>query len=485
MTGENWQGAFRKPGDEGGDPAGRKARAPSPNDVADRILEDHRLVCDDTRTVYRYEAGRWRKIEDIHLAQLALESEGGYSQQKRRSEIVNYLQVRSYRAGLTWGRVGAGEIAFANGILDVATRQLRGHAPEHYLERVLPWRWLEDAVCPVWLDLLIDWFGESGGGGEAAALQRFFGYVTLSHARFKKALMLYGVPDSGKSLIMHVMSAMVGPDQCCTLSVENMDDPTRCTVIKGKALNVMTELPAGAMIADSGFKTMVSTEDPILLDEKYKPPERYVPTAKHAIATNTLPRLNDRTSATFNRLLIVPMMRTIAVADQDPELPAALVAEMPGIVRWAAAGARDLVAAAGAWPPVPAAERILAEYRDDINPAGQFLRECCIEQADAAASLEALTKSFNRWNAGSRNQGVKQFGKMLRDAGLEERIKDIRFPYEDGVKGSRTLKGLTGYRLHDHDTPAVLYIDPEAAAGTAETVVGRRHRTDPDPPADL
>jgi P4 family phage/plasmid primase-like protien len=467
------------PADPGGDgeTGGRSSRAPAPNDIAEQILAAHHLVTDDTETVYRYDQGCWREIRKIHLSKLALALEGKYSLARRRNEIVSYIQATTYDPNLKWGRVGATEIAAANGIVDCVNLALRDHAPAHYLERVQPWRFEPGAACPRWMDCLAEWFGDSGEGGEARALQWFFGYVCLGHARFKKALMLYGVPDSGKSLIVHVLTALVGPEQCCTLSVEDMDDPQRRSVIKGMALNVMTELSAEAMIADSGFKTMVSTEDPILLDEKYKAPERYVPTAKHVIATNNLPKLNDRTEATFNRLLIVPMMRSIAREDQDPELPEVLAQEMPGILRWAIEGARELVAAVGGWPEVAAAAEVIAGYRDEINPIGQFLRECCVEEAESAVPLEVMTKSFNRWNAGSRNLGVKQVGGLLRDAGLGGRIKDVRFARGEG-KGSRVLKGLIGYELHDTNLPTTLYVRPGAASQPGDTVAGARNRTE-------
>ena len=47
-----------------------------------------------------------------------------------------------------------------------------------------------------------------------------------------------------------------------------MDDPQRLAVIKGKALNVITEVSSDALIADGGFKTLVSTEEPVFIDEE-------------------------------------------------------------------------------------------------------------------------------------------------------------------------------------------------------------------------
>ena len=54
-----------------------------------------------------------------------------------------------------------------------------------------------------------------------------------------------------------------------------MDDPRRCYMLVGKRLNVMTELTTDALMADGGFKTLVSTGEPVLIDPKFKPAFMY------------------------------------------------------------------------------------------------------------------------------------------------------------------------------------------------------------------
>jgi len=150
---------------------------------------------------------------------------------------------------------------------------------------------------------------------------------------------------------------------------------------------------------------------------------------------------------------------------------------MAGILRWAAGGAAKLIENGGQWPAVPAADAIMAEYRDDVNPIGQYLRECCIEEADAAVPLEALSKSYNKWNFGSRNLGVKQVGGLVRAHLGTARVKDIRVP-RTGGDGTRVVKGVVGFTLHDHDAPQALFIDEAAGAGLEPSIAGRRSRSE-------
>lgn len=412
----------------------------SVNRIAEDILNKHDLVADETGAIYRYENGPWRRLSDIALVRLARDFDIRGTTIHRRREIVDYMRATAYDADLTWGRVADFEVGCLNGIVDVRSGVVGPHKPEHYLERVIPHVYDPTAQAPVWHQALSDWFGDGEGDGSIEALQEFFGYLALSHAKYKKALLLYGPADCGKSRIVDAAMGLVGSRYTCQLSVEFMDDPTRRAVIKGKALNVATELPTDALIADSGFKTMVSTEEPLLLDEKYRPAEMYVPTAKHIIATNHLPRINDRTEATFNRILLIPLPRTIVPELQDRQLHAKIRDELPGILAWAIEGAKRLVARDGEWREPEQGRLFMAEYRDEQNPMRQFLREECMRVEGAAVPLTILTKTFNQWNQGARKASVRAVGTMLRGAGEAASIRSVRI-------NRRALKALVGWRL--------------------------------------
>jgi P4 family phage/plasmid primase-like protien len=271
----------------------------------------------------------------------------------------------------------------------------------------------------------------------------------MSHARLKKALLLYGESNTGKGVVFALAQMLVGRQYTCQLGVEDMDDPVRRAVLVGKALNVITELSADALIADGGFKTLVSTEEPVLIDAKYREPIMYTPTAKHMISTNALPRLNDHTMGTFNRLLIIPFTRVIAEANQDRDLQAKLAAELPGILRWAVEGARLLVESKGRWPDVAAAMAVLQQYKDEINPIRQFMSERLYRAESGLIPLEVVADRFNKWNRGGRSVSIKYVGRLLRGAGFGDAVKHAR--YKD-----RVITCLHGWRLAG-DHPSELW----------------------------
>lgn len=414
--------------------------------IVDDLKKAHEFITDAAGNVYKYhpENGAWEQItEQVQLA-IVFNADVKSSPTKRRA-VLETLKASTVVPKLKWGRVALSEIPCANGIVDVLTGEVRPHKHENMLERVLPVKWAPDAKNELWEKALGVWFPEEKDLGRRAALQEFFGYICLAHAKYKQALVLYGESDTGKSVPAMLAKRLVGEDYYCSLGVEDMDDPVRRALIKGKALNILTELSAEAMIADGGFKTLVSTEEPVSINAKYLAPETYVSTAKHVIVTNNLPRFNDHTSAMFNRLLIIPFTEVLPKADQDREILEEICKDLSGVLAWAAAGARRLVQRHGQWPEVEAARSIMVQFREDMNPIRQFMAERMIKKTDAATPLRDIAYQFNQWNTGGKNYGIRYVGKLLRAAGHAEGIREVHY------KG-RTLTCLKGFRLLDNLT---------------------------------
>lgn len=403
-------------------------RAPLANIIAEKVLEARRLKADRNGFVYLYNGLYWSEATKHEVRAWAFKTEGVGSTSQRRSEVYDYIQAAALDPHLEWARVADWEVAARNGVVDLLQGKRRAHAPEDNLDRIIPWAWNPALAteCPVWLQCLVDWFGEDDSGGELiGALQEFMGYVCLSHAKWKKALVLKGESDTGKSQIVFVLERLVGSEFTCQLSVDLMDDPEKRSVIKGKSLNLMSELSENALVADGGFKTLISTEEPIMLSAKYKPTEMYRPSAKHVIATNNLPRLNDKTAAPFNRLLILPMDRIIPKEKQDRALQDKLLAEMPAIFAWALEGAARLVQRGGVWPEPARSRELLAEYREDQNPIYRFLDECFRREPEGRLVINDLVQSYNDWHGG-RKVDSRTLSARLRSAKCEVRKAKVR-----------------------------------------------------------
>jgi P4 family phage/plasmid primase-like protien len=433
-------------------PAAAPRRSKTASQVGDQIIAKRREdlgLGDDVLPFLEDAAGRffayngtfWEEMTEASLKALVFSHFPG-SNNTRRVEVIHYLCALCHRRDHSWERVADHEVPFRNGVLDVLSGRLRPHRAEDYLESVIPWDYDRAARES---DALQEYFNSCFGETDIErprALQEFAGYVLMHHAKYKKALFLYGPTDSGKSQFALLLRQLVGRDACCALSVEAMDDPMRRAVLVGKLLNVLTELPADAMIRDGGFKQLVSTGDPIEINPKHHKPFSYQPVAKLVIVSNDLPRINDRTEATVNRLLVVPFTRTIPKDEQDPDLQEKFTAQMAGIVRWAAQGARKLVEARGRFSTVELASVTIREMREQSNPIIAFVRQMMIEDGTAVVPATEITGAFNRWKAGGKAHEVRQVTRMLRQAFGEDAVGNAWHP---ATKQSASC--LKGYRM--------------------------------------
>jgi P4 family phage/plasmid primase-like protien len=408
----------------------KKGSGESIADVCVRLLEHNEFVVDRAGNVFRYNGRFWEPCGEAYLGKLAVDVDGfRNSNINRRREIISMVKVLRMQPGLKWGRLPDHEIAFNNGVLNLVDGTLRDHAPEDYLENVIPWDFVPRARSRLWEECIAEWQGEPGADGKyflspqrlelADALQEFFGYVQLSHARYKRGLVLLGESDTGKSVALMVMMAMVGREATCSLSVEHMDDATMRAVIVGKKLNLLTELPVNAVVKDGAFKQLVSTEEPIMINEKNVPAYMYQSSAKHVIATNSLPDITDRSEAVFNRLLIIPFDNVVPRDKQRRGLLELLTSpeHMAGINAWAVIGARRLHARLGVWPEPEVSARLLRRYRDDQNPVIRFLEECFTRSGSIAEPMAGLLGEYNRWRGGKRTD-TRSFFKMMRKAAV-------------------------------------------------------------------
>jgi phage/plasmid-associated DNA primase len=92
------------------------------------------------------------------------------------------------------------------------------------------------------------------------------------------------------------------------------------------------------------------------------------------IATNSLPRFNDKTQGVWRRILFVPFDKTITEDMQVKNLAEILKEELPGILNWALDGLQSLNKAGRFTVPDSHAE-LIEQYRRDSDPARAFLLE--------------------------------------------------------------------------------------------------------------
>jgi len=141
----------------------------------------------------------------------------------------------------------------------------------------------------------------------------------------------------------------------------------------GKLANIVSEVGELDRLDEGHLKAFVSG-DRITIDRKYKEPICVQPTARLMLATNTPPRVSDRSQGLWRRILYLPFEVTIPTERQNPRLAEELLAELPGIFNWALLGLARL-REQGRFTEPAACSRAVQEYRIDCDPVREILSE--------------------------------------------------------------------------------------------------------------
>ena len=394
------------------------------NAAGDEILRRNRIINVDGY-VYEYTRTHWELVGNERLKSLAMQFDGPvHTSQKRRNEISDHIRTKSHRKTQKWRQIEPYEVPVGNGVIDIRSMALRDHRADDMLQACIQVAYVPKAQCGELMKCLDTYFGGDYDGQEKIdALQEFFGYCLMPHARYKKALLCVGESDCGKSTIPFLLRTLFGSSNVASVGVEDMDDPRKRAPLLGKLVNLLTELTSDAMIADGGFKTLVSTEEPIQFDPKFLPPVMDVPICKHVIVTNTLPTINDRSRGTFNRLLVIKFERVIPKAEQDTEVWDRLAQQMRGVLLWALEGAQRLYHASGRF--TKAGDREVEQYRTDQSPLLGFIADECEEGEDHKAPLPELRQRYSQWCG--RNVDPRWFANLLKSHGYQVGANPVYF----------------------------------------------------------
>ena len=173
-------------------------------------------------------------------------------------------------------------------------------------------------------------------------ISQYIGYVFLRNMNLEKVLFLYGGGANGKSVFLNVIRGLIGDEQCCAYSLEELTSIPSTRAELGKyLLNVCTEM-SGRMRVDV-FKKIASRE-PIAVNPKYKDPYILQDYATCIFAANELPKNVEQNGAFFRRFIIIPFEVRIPEDEQDPDLAKKIIdSEMPGVLNFVIEGVKSLL----------------------------------------------------------------------------------------------------------------------------------------------
>jgi putative DNA primase/helicase len=341
--------------------------------------------------------------------------------------LVGRVGLPQARDMSTWDdgreRLGIHSLAMGNGVLTYSPYHLdpgpvlAKHSPRFFSTLRLPYDYDPEAGCPKWQVFLEDVL--SADKEYITLIQQWVGYLLRPDLREQKFLLCVGEGANGKGVLFQVLQDLVGCANCSQVPLSRFGKPFALYATYGKLVNMTSE--SSHMIdeeAESILKSFVAG-DRFTFERKFREPMDGMPTAKLMIATNALPRFNDKTQGVWRRILLIPFDKSITEDQQIKNLAQEIAKkELPGIFNWGMDGLRSLNRNNGFVKPART-DDLLEEYRRDSDPARAFLVEHFTASPNAQGNVIPCSdayKQYRQWceDNGYHPLGERAFGQQVK-----------------------------------------------------------------------
>ena len=263
-----------------------------------------------------------------------------------------------------------------NGMFNLDTMRLEAHDREQLFCATLPFAFDPMARAPQW-DGFIDRI-MLGSDKLKMSLQDAIGYLFCRNLHLEVMVGFVGEGANGKTTLMNVISALIGPRGVSYVPLQTLCKPTGDGLyaraeLAGRMVNFTGELSPKTIEATE-FKNLITGTN-IVAREPFGKQFTLSSVPKQVCAMNTTDSLiKERSHGFMRRLWLIPFKYTVAQDERDVNLDKKLAAELPGIFNWVMEGAKRVMANSRI---TSSAEMVmlLENIKLDANPVQQFLEE--------------------------------------------------------------------------------------------------------------
>ena len=341
-------------------------------------------------------------------------------------------------------------LGVANGVVDLRAGTLRPGRHEDWITMSTGIEYDPAATAPRFEAFLREIY--DGDGAVVGFDQRLSGYALTGDISEQGFWTGIGRGANGKSVRLAVARLMLGdyaynaPFQ--TFELANRPSiPNDLAALAGRRLVTASETADGARLNESRIKALTGG-DPVTARFLNHEWFTYNPVCKVMLAVNHKPRVNDDSYGFWRRVWLVPFTREFR-DDADAHLLDKLREELPGILAWAVRGCLE-------WQRVglQVPERVKAAtevYRQESDPLGDFLAECCEIGPGHSAGGGELYRRYQAWAVaqGLRDRETltaQKFGRLLTEGFEKSRAGSGRVVY-GGIRLRTEGYSVSGRRI--------------------------------------
>lgn len=229
----------------------------------------------------------------------------------KRSEVMAYLElIVNHESDMS----DAEYIAFRNGVYNIATGELLPFTPDLIILNKIDWNY-NPAAYNADVDKMFDRLA-CNDENIRALLCEAVGYCFYRRNELRKAFILTGEKQNGKSTYLSLITSLLGRENVTSLDLAELGQRFKPAELFGKLANVGDDIGDDFISNPAIFKKVVSG-DPVNVERKGENPFDLKNYSKFLFSANNIPRIKDKSGAVISRLVIIPFNARFTKDDPD------------------------------------------------------------------------------------------------------------------------------------------------------------------------
>lgn len=229
----------------------------------------------------------------------------------KRSEVMAYLELI---VNTETDMSDAEYIAFRNGVYNINTGELLPFSPDLIILNKINWNY-DPTAYNADVDKMFDRLS-CNDESIRALLCEAVGYCFYRRNELRKAFILTGEKQNGKSTYLSLITALLGRDNVTSLDLAELGQRFKPAELFGKLANVGDDIGDDFISNPAIFKKVVSG-DPVNVERKGENPFDLKNYSKFLFSANNIPRIKDKSGAVISRLVIIPFNARFTKDDPD------------------------------------------------------------------------------------------------------------------------------------------------------------------------
>jgi putative DNA primase/helicase len=290
-----------------------------------------------------------------------------------------------------------------------------------------------------------EWMGLALAGGADSRTPR----------ALRRAIFLYGPPNSGKSTTLDVLRQLLGTDRIVASRPSDVNSKFGLESFLSASAWVTEEVDGTRRETDTSRIKCVITGEPVAVQRKGKTDATLRFMGCVAWAGNTAPNFVESSGAIYSRIVMIPVTRTFTEEESKEKFGNMRpvdwlydIGEMPGIVNWALRGYYRLLGR-GQFEKIPELSDAGETLREQNDPVYAFARECLEPAKGVSNSTPVLAFAARAYALATDGNFVmkEQSAKMAIGNAIPELFRNARKSRPRGAVGRNVV--WTGVALND------------------------------------